>query len=453
MTEIKILKGDRTINILEFSKRSEIKKTNIQELFKEYYNNSSYKFLCSCVENKIINMNLAKQLNFINIKSSPNNAHLHNFDCIFNAKIIEIQETCYSSEEDRYTINIFNIYIENKILNLDTTLEEDKTNFTIRLSHEKDIDTKDNATSRKYIRYKNYKDFCLMILEKTLLKMNQNLEIEEDSFLRRIRGNILYEEIMIKGEKGILKNYIDEHNKLPKNKNNKYFIKVEICNQEELKKLRGKCLSQSVIQFIDKLILSNECPVLCIYFEENFKVKVFFASLIKIHAKSVIDKEAKLREEALKNEKNRLNILLEEEKQELIKLKKEDESFQSLNYYLNKNDEIEEEINQLKKELWEKEKEKDKFFFIIKNNNKELKKTEIKNKIKKTLERKQKNEEKIAQKNMIQKNIEISNTGINTIKEKIKKNNSEYFSIKTIKSVNMIDIDNLIKQNKFNFDL
>ena len=268
MSNIIVLENNKILKQISIKKRCSIKQKEIQELLKKYLDNTKYKFKCSC-KNEDIPMHL-KSKNYITISSNPNFTHKHAQNCIFNSKIIELYENYYIYEKDIFTTNIF---LDKTSIGTNEGIEHD--NFTCRLSSTfEDIDKKE-IPSKNYIRYKNYNDFCILILKNTLKKFTANPTVE--SFIRTCKGVVFNSKIRENRKNITVSNYLNEIKK----KFQFYFNVKILDDKSEIFEMTNYCSNNSQKEFLND-IYNNSNPILMIYFIKNSKITSLFAIDIKL---------------------------------------------------------------------------------------------------------------------------------------------------------------------------
>lgn len=370
MSEIIFLKNNIKVETILINKRYQIRHRDIQKLLETYYlKKEEYKIKCTCKDEDIF-MHLINGKNYINIGSKKQYADKHAVTCPFNSLIIKLNEEYYEFKDEVFTTNIF--LDESTSLKPNEDIEHD--NFSYRLATQDDDNINiSQRTSKNYIRYKNYNDFCLLVLQNTLKKLNYN-NISSKKFESKCRK--------------ILENTEVYHNK----KNTKiidlnaklfYYkaIILDSSNKTEFLKIKDDCHRHTQKKFLDKLSPSNSNPILIIYFKTNFKITSLFAIDVKLiieqkedlHKKE--DYEDKLAKEKTllasnKLEKNELEIELNSIKKDNSLLEKRKKSL------LLEIEEINIEIDRLNGL-------KDKVLFFMENKNK----TEPLKKVKQTLEK------------------------------------------------------------------
>ena len=292
----------------------------------------------------------------------------------------------------------------------------------------------------KLEKYKNTK-YEIEENKKNQLEKSSNLEIELD-YLNQIKK--IYETENIENEKIKIKENIENQNEQKINSNKKEILDIENGNKkifeknkEKINKLiknKNKLKNKLTIIFII-LILIN---ILQFIFIKNIIFKyIFLLTLPMDLVFSIL---------LLKNRKNKIKILEEENKKEEEKINNEKNNYLNENKMLEKNNnELKKEINELKNNLNEKIKqeiEKIKNNYLNKIKNTEIIEINQLNKINQEIEKKQKELNminiKLHELDFDKGNVEVKVDNLMQIEERLVNNNEKIVNLRNLeKSMNL----------------
>ena len=366
MSSIGIYKNNQIINKIVIKKRYQIKK-EFQELFSDYYKEkNNLDLICECNNTFDVKMHLSKHSReddtFININSNPGYADKHSTNCLFNKEVVSMNEHYYKLESDIFTTNI--LIDEKKTLNGDIIEndDEDQQRVTFRLNNEDDKDEDKKILIRHYNKYRNYTDFCNLILSEVLKNINY-FQMDINSFERMIRRFIFIQKISHRGNFIEIKQFIYQPRKKP------VYFEVKVIFEKDLREIRRQCKSQSYIDLIDNIIKNYTSPMLAIYFKKYY-INSLFLIPVKLYVQEKENsKEIKNINDEIEKIKTTNDNYLRQLKDIKEKITKNNKEIKDLN------DEIinlEEKLNNAKKNLieidkistfsiifWKKKKEKE----------------------------------------------------------------------------------------------
>lgn len=435
MAEIIFFKNTIEVETISINRRYVIKHRNIQaQLNKHYSNKEDYIIKCTCKDEDIF-MYLSKR-NYVNICSNPGYADKHTGTCPFNSQIIKLNEKYYKFEDEVFTTNIFLDKSHSSKPN--ENIEYD--NFSYRLATQDDDNINiSQRTSRNYIRYKNYNDFCLLVLQTTLKKLEQNSSIE--FFIKKCKRTIFNMKVHHKSNTILVSAYI---NQIKEETHKSFGFEISILENEfDILNLKKNCSNNSQRTLLNNISTYNS-PILVIYFNKNFKITSLFAIDIKLIIEQIEDSHKK---EDCEDELAKEKTLLASNKLEINELKIELNSIKKDNSLLEKRKKsLLLEIEEINIEIDRLNGLKDKVLFFMENKNK----TEPLKKAKQKLEETENNFKTLKiYINDNYKSINYLDEQIQNLHLEITKNQQKIITLETllekgsIKENKLIDLDDL----------